>query len=35
LASAASVRDALYDQTTKFIVTSSRTTNNHLLFTSN
>jgi subtilisin family serine protease len=34
-ASPATVRDALYDQTTKFIVTSSRTTNNHLLFTSN
>jgi subtilisin family serine protease len=33
-ASAATVRDALYAQTAKGIVTSSRTTNNHLLFTS-
>lgn len=32
-ASPASVRQALYDLTTKGIVTSSRTTNNHLLFT--
>jgi subtilisin family serine protease len=28
------VRDALYAATTKSIVTSSKTTNNHLLFTS-
>jgi subtilisin family serine protease len=33
-ASPASVRNALFDLTTKGIVTSSRTTNNHLLFTS-
>ena len=32
-ASPATVRQALYDNTTKGIVTSSRTTNNHLLFT--
>jgi subtilisin family serine protease len=32
-ASPATVRNALYDNTTKGIVTSSRTTNNHLLFT--
>jgi len=32
-ASPATVRDALYANTTKGIVTSSRTTNNHLLFT--
>lgn len=32
-ASPATVRDALYALTTKGIVTSSRTTNNHLLFT--
>jgi subtilisin family serine protease len=32
-ASAATVRDALYAQTTKGIVTSSSTANNHLLFT--
>jgi subtilisin family serine protease len=32
-ASPAAVRNALYDKTTKGIVTSSRTTNNHLLFT--
>jgi subtilisin family serine protease len=32
-ASAASVRQALFDLTTKGIVTNSRTTNNHLLFT--
>jgi subtilisin family serine protease len=32
-ASAAAVRDALYDATTKGIVTSSKTANNHLLFT--
>jgi len=31
--SPAAVRDALYAQTTKGIVTNSRTTNNHLLFT--
>ena len=29
----ASVRDALYATTTKGIVTSSKTTNNHLLYT--
>jgi subtilisin family serine protease len=33
LATAAEVRDALYAQTTKFVVTSSKTANNHLLFT--
>src|SRR6266545_2939379 len=32
-ASPAAVRDALYTQTTKGIVTSSRTANNHLLYT--
>ncbi len=32
-ASPAAVRDALYNQTTKGIVTSSRTANNHLLYT--
>jgi subtilisin family serine protease len=32
-ASPAAVRDALYANTTKSIVTSSKTTNNHLLFT--
>jgi subtilisin family serine protease len=32
-ASAATVRNALYDKTTKGIVTSSSTANNHLLFT--
>ena len=32
-ASAAAVRQALFDLTTKGIVTNSRTTNNHLLFT--
>ncbi len=32
-ASAAAVRDALYSLTTKGIVTSSRTANNHLLYT--
>lgn len=32
-ASPATVRSALYDLTTKAIVTSSKTTNNHLLFT--
>jgi len=32
-ASPAAVRDALYDVTTKGIVTSSRTANNHLLYT--
>jgi subtilisin family serine protease len=32
-ASPATVRDALYNQTTKGIVTSSRTANNHLLYT--
>jgi subtilisin family serine protease len=32
-ASPATVRDALYDATTKGIVTSSRTANNHLLYT--
>jgi len=33
-ASPSTVRDALYNATTKAIVTSSKTTNNHLLFTS-
>jgi subtilisin family serine protease len=33
-ASAQTVRDALYNATTKSIVTSSKTANNHLLFTS-
>jgi subtilisin family serine protease len=32
-ASAATVREALYANTTKYIVTSSKTVNNHLLFT--
>jgi subtilisin family serine protease len=32
-ASPAAVRQALFDLTTKYIVTNSRTTNNHLLFT--
>jgi subtilisin family serine protease len=32
-ASPAAVRDALYANTTKGVVTSSSTTNNHLLFT--
>jgi subtilisin family serine protease len=32
-ASPLTVRNALYDQTTKGVVTSSRTTNNHLLYT--
>ena len=32
-ATAAQVRDALYQATTKGVVTSSKTTNNHLLFT--
>jgi len=31
-ATPAQVRQALYDNTTKGVVTSSRTTNNHLLF---
>jgi len=33
-ASPQQVRDALYANTTKGVVTSSKTTNNHLLFTS-
>jgi subtilisin family serine protease len=32
-ASPATVRNALYDKTTKSIVASSRTSNNHLLYT--
>ncbi len=32
-ASPATVRTALYDNTTKNIVSSSKTSNNHLLFT--
>lgn len=32
-AAPSTVRDALYSLTTKGVVTSSRTTNNHLLFT--
>jgi subtilisin family serine protease len=32
-ASPSTVRSALYSATTKFVVTSSNTANNHLLFT--